>query len=241
MQEQAMGVLGHELRNPLSAIAALARGTMRREDLPNDVRERLQQVDRAAQRALAMIHSVLDFSASRRHGTLDVRPVRADPSTIASNVIEELRVAYPGRVIDLAVLSSGPFVLDPIRIAQVLSNLISNALVHGFAHTPVQVTLDVGDAEALIAVHNRGPHIPPERVARLFEPFTQGSAARRDGQAGQDRQETDVEHRRGVGLGLYIVEAIVRAHGGTVAMESCPDSGTTFSVRLPVRPSPHNS
>ena len=81
--DDRLGILGHELRNPLSAITAIARGTMQRDDLPADVRERLSQINRAAKRSLAMIESLLDFSDSRWQGSLPTRPVAADPVEIA--------------------------------------------------------------------------------------------------------------------------------------------------------------
>ena len=130
-RDRVVGILGHELRNPLSAIVALARVTMSREDLPGEVRERLSQMDRAAQRSLAMIESLLDFSHSRWKGALPTRPVLTDPREIAGRVIDELRAANPDRVIALDARSSAPFEMDPARMEQVLSNLIGNAIMHG--------------------------------------------------------------------------------------------------------------
>jgi signal transduction histidine kinase len=219
-RDRVLGILGHDLRNPLSAITALATVTMGREDLPAIVRERLAQVDRAAKRSLAMIETLLDFSESRFKGALSTRRVLAEPAEIAGRVIDELRAAHPGRLIVLDVKSRGSFELDPVRLEQVLSNLVSNALVHGRPDTPVEVSIEVRDTEALLAVKNRGPVIPPELVATLFEPFTQGASAPDDGP-------------RGLGLGLYIVQHIVAAHRGTIAVESSADQGTTFAVRLP--------
>ncbi len=227
VHEETMGILGHELRNPLSAIVALARGTMRREDIPDEVRERLAQVDRAAQRSLAMIDSLLDFSVGRWRGSLPIHRVLAEPSAVACAVVEEMRAAYPDRTVALEVRASSPFFLDPLRIGQVLSNLIGNALVHGHAHTPVQVMVDVRDGEAVLAVRNQGPTIPAERVASLFEPFTQAIEPRTKG--------LGLRPARGFGLGLYIVRVIVTAHGGSVEVESDADTGTTFVVRLPER------
>src|SRR5262249_22888695 len=196
--DQLMGILGHDLRNPLSAITALARVTMQREDLPGDVRERLAQMDRAAKRSLAMIESLLDFSESRWKGSLPIRPVLARPTEIAARVIEELSIAHPDRVILLDMRGRDAFELDPVRIEQVLSNLVANALVHGSPDTPIEVFVDVRAREALLAVTNRGPVIPAERAASLFQPFTQGEAA-----------GGDTDRPRGLGLGLYIVRQIV--------------------------------
>jgi signal transduction histidine kinase len=223
--DQVMAILGHELRNPLSAIAALARVTMAREDLPGDVRERLAQMDRAAQRSLAIIESLLDFTESRWRGALPTHPVLSEPHEIAGRVIDELRAANPDRVIALEVRNPEPFEMDPTRIEQVLSNLIGNAIAHGSADTPVEVSIDVREAEALLTVRNRGPVIPAEQIASLFQPFTQGTGG----------QATTAERRRGLGLGLYIVREIVAAHGGTIAVDSHDDRGTTFLIRLPRR------
>jgi signal transduction histidine kinase len=223
LRDEVMGLLGHELRNPLSAIAALARLTMSRDDLPVDVRERLAQVDRAAQRSLAMIESLLDFSESRWRGSLPTRLVLTEPGAIAGRVIDELRAVNPDRVIALEVRSPEPLEVDPARIEQVLSNLIGNAITHGSPDTPVEVFVDVGATEALLAVKNRGPVIPPEQIASLFQPFTQGATV--------DPQTT--ARPRGLGLGLYIVREIVSAHGGTISVDSSGAHGTTFLIRLP--------
>jgi signal transduction histidine kinase len=220
-RDRVIGILGHDLRNPLSAIAALARSTMRREDLPSGVQERMVQVDRAANRSLAMIETLLDFSESRFRGALTTRVVASEPSAIATRVIDELRATYPERVILLEISGSDRFDLDPVRMAQVLSNLVSNALVHGARDTPVEVAIEVGAAEARLAVRNRGPVIPPQGIASLFEPFTQGQAP------------GEGERPPGLGLGLYIVREIVAAHAGTISVESDADRGTTFVVRLP--------
>jgi sigma-B regulation protein RsbU (phosphoserine phosphatase) len=223
-RDRVVGILGHELRNPLSAIAALARVTMSRDDLPGDVRERLVQMDRAAQRSLAMINSLLDFSESRSRGSLAARLVLAAPGEIAGRVIDELKAAHPSRVIALEVRSREPFELDPARMEQVLSNLIGNAIMHGSSDTPVEVSVDVRETEALLAVKNRGPVIPPEQMASLFQPFIQGRA-----------EDQDHERPRGLGLGLYIVQEIVDAHGGTISVDSNGERGTTFLIRLPRR------
>jgi signal transduction histidine kinase len=225
--DQVMGILGHELRNPLSAIAALARVTMARNDLPGDVRERLAQMDRAAQRSLGIIESLLDFTESRWRGALSTRPVLSEPHEVAGRVIEELRAANPDRVIALEVRNPEPFEMDPARIEQVLSNLIGNAIAHGRADTPVEVSIDVREAEALLAVTNRGPVIPSERIASLFQPFIQGTAG----------DITTTQRPRGLGLGLYIVREIVNAHGGSIAVDSSDERGTTFLIRLPRRQS----
>lgn len=220
---EAIGILGHELRNPLSAITALTRGLLRRADLPGDASERLAQIDHAAQRSLLMIASLLDFSEIRSRGTLPVHPVLSDPVALAATLVEEMRVAHPGREIRLEALGRGEFLLDPLRMGQVLSNLLGNALVHGSPITPVHVLVDVSEREACFAVRNQGPVIPAERVASLFHPFTRGLA-------GDPSEPTAAQ---GLGLGLHIVHVIVAAHGGAITVGSDADAHTVFTVRLP--------
>ena len=169
-----------------------------------------------------MIESLLDFSDSRWQGSLPTRPVAADPVEIASRVVEEIAAANPDRVIALEVRNRAAFALDPVRIEQVLSNLIANAVVHGFRDTPIDVSAAVTSTDTSFVVSNRGPVIPPDRVSWLFQPFTQGSP-----------RNTDTERPRGLGLGLYIVRQIVTAHSGNISVESTAASGTTFTVRLP--------
>jgi signal transduction histidine kinase len=217
-RDRVMGILGHDLRNPLSAISALAISTMGRDDLPNGVRERLAQMDRAAKRSLAMIATLLDFSESRFNRSLTMRPVLARPADIAQRVIEELSAANPDRQITLHAESRESVQLDPARVEQVLSNLIGNALVHGARDSAVDVWIDV-HAEAILRVRNRGPVIPADAIPTLFEPFTRGAS--------------NGDRSRGLGLGLYIVRHIVAAHRGTISVESNADFGTTFTVRLP--------
>jgi signal transduction histidine kinase len=219
-RERVMGIVGHDLRNPLSAITALAGATMDRPDVPATVRERLAQIDRAARRSLSIIETLLDFSESRFKGTLTTRPVPTAPAAVAARVVEELRAAHPERVIILDVRSRATVDLDPVRIEQALSNLVGNALVHGHRYTPVEVTVDVDETGALLAVRNQGPVIPRARITSLFEPFTQGIV-------------DDADPPRGLGLGLFIVRQVVAAHGGTVSVESSDEQGTCFLVRLP--------
>jgi sigma-B regulation protein RsbU (phosphoserine phosphatase) len=219
-RDRVLGILGHDLRNPLTAITALATSTMGREDLPSGVRERLSQVDLAAKRSLTIIETLLDFSESRFKGALHARRVPTDLVELASGVIDELRATHPDGVITLGTEGRGPVDLDPGRIEQLLTNLIGNALTHGVRGQPVRVSVDVREAEAVLAVNNRGPLIPATLVPALFEPFTQGTSPAHDGP-------------RGLGLGLYIVQQIVTAHAGQVAVDSTVHAGTTFTVRLP--------
>jgi signal transduction histidine kinase len=218
-RERMMGVLGHDLRNPLSAVLGLSKLLRLDEALPASVREGLERIEQACRRMNEMIGTLLDFTQLRALGGLPITREAVDLHEVALTVVDELRVANPRRDIVVAAPAQIRGLWDPARMAQVVSNLVGNALTHGAYDAPVQLSLSLDQHQAVLAVTNRGPAIPPELADRLFEPFQQGPSN------GNGRS-------RGLGLGLAIVQAIVQAHGGTIGLES-DDQATTFTVRLP--------
>src|SRR5262249_14366303 len=159
--------LGHDLRNPLSAVRASAGLLLRRQDLPRDVRQVLLRTDHAARRMAEMIGTLLDVTEIRSKGTLPLSRAPTDLSEVCRRVIEELLAASPERVIVLDLRGSGHGEWDGARLAQVVSNLVSNALTHGSDGEPVRVTID-GDASGVVLrVKNSGPVIPREAVPTL--------------------------------------------------------------------------
>ena len=220
-RDRMIGILGHDLRNPLGAVRALSALLLRREDVPEGARESLAEIGRASQRMLEMIGTLLDFTESRFRDGLPIAPVPADLHELCRHVVGELRAAEPGRAIELRLEGDGRGTWDPARMAQVVSNLVANALEHGARHGAVRVSV-AGDAEdAVLEVQNQGPAIPPELMTVMFEPFCQGSGLQ------------EAARPRGLGLGLYIVRQVVQAHRGTIAVDSTVERGTTFKVRLP--------
>jgi PAS domain S-box-containing protein len=218
-RERMMGILGHDLRNPVSAVLSLA-GLLRRDDgMSDNAREKLRVIEQSARRMNEMIGTLLDFTRLRFHGSLPVSVEEIDLDELVRGIVAELQAAHRRRAIELCASGNLRGRWDPGRIAQLLSNLASNALWHGELESPVRVSLAEEGEAVLLSVSNRGPVIPPELVERLFEPFQQGTDS---GGAG----------RRGLGLGLFIVREIVRAHGGTIDVRSGDDL-TTFAVTLP--------
>ncbi|GEJ55541.1 sensor histidine kinase [Anaeromyxobacter diazotrophicus] len=220
-REQMMGILGHDLRSPLGAVRALSSLLLRRDELPESARDPVAEIGRAAQRMLEMIGTLLDFTNSRFTGTLPIAPVATDLHEVCREVIAELRASAPDHAIELSLERDGRGTWDPARLAQVVSNLVSNALQHGASHAPVRVSVRGDEATVVLAVANAGPAIAPELMPVLFEPFCRGSALR------------DATHARGLGLGLYIVSQVVKAHGGSIAVDSTAERGTSFTVTLP--------
>ena len=166
-----------------------------------------------------MIGTVLDFARTRFAGSIPVSPRAIDLRELCATIVDELKAAHPKRQIVFAAGTVERGQWDPARIAQVLSNLVANALTHGARNQPVHITL-TGDAQSVaIAVVNRGPAIPPDKLDKLFEPFERG-------------EESETENRSGLGLGLFIAQQIVRSHGGNIAATSA-DGLVTFTVELP--------
>ena len=221
-RDQMMGILGHDLRNPLSAILGLAQLGLLDQGLPAPRREQLERIDHAARRMHEMIDTLLDFAQTRFAGKLPIRPAHVDLAELCRGVVDELEVAHPEATIAIDAHGDTVGAWDPARIAQVISNLVGNALAHGDSTAPVRVSIDGAARTLTLAVHNDGEPIPVEQMATLFEPFRRGGSP-------------SANRPRGLGLGLHIAKQIVTAHGGAISVRSSAVQGTLFTVELPRR------
>ncbi|MFL5353615.1 ATP-binding protein [Archangium sp.] len=219
LREQLIGVLGHDLRNPLNAISASAFLLQRTEDLSGGAQRAVERIRTSAARMARMLNDILDFARGSVGGVLPVHRERVNLHELCRCALEELQVAYPSQRMELDPRGEGWGWWDPDRMAQVVGNLVSNALHHGRPDTPVRVEVRDAGSEVRLSVHNEGEPIPPELQAMLFQPFRRGT--------------TGKAATRSVGLGLYIVRQVARAHGGEVEVHSARGEGTTFTVRLP--------
>lgn len=218
-QEQFLAILGHDLRNPLAAIDVGA-GILRQLSADAASRRILDRIESSSQRMSRMIQQILDLTRSRLAGGIEVKRVRMDLSQVLGAIVDELRTAYPGAVIEL---QSPPLKgsWDPDRLGQVFSNLIGNAIVHGGSEGIVRIEAGSRGDAAHVTVHNQGPPIPEQLRGSLFNPFRRGD------------RESRSSKTAGLGLGLYISRELVIAHGGSIEFDSSPGSGTTFRVILP--------
>jgi signal transduction histidine kinase len=221
-QERFVAILGHDLRNPLSAVR-MGLALLRRTAPPESMRT-LDRMDRSVARMERMIQQLLDLARSRIGGGIRIAPAPASLERIVNDVAEELRSAHPGR--ELVVEAGGDLdgAWDADRLQQVASNLINNALCYGSPDEPVRVALRGEDGQVVLSVHNGGAPIPDAIREALFDPFRRG----REGAAPASPS--------GLGLGLYITRELVRAHGGSIDLQSTESSGTTFTVALPRAP-----
>jgi signal transduction histidine kinase len=169
-----------------------------------------------------LVKDLLDFTQARLGGGIPVEPKRLDWHTFAESVVEEVQASFPERDIRLKAEGNGDGEWDPDRIAQVVTNLVSNAVKYSPPQTTVSVRTRGDGSWVMLEVHNQGTPIAPEAHARLFEPMQRATS------------QID-KSGRSVGLGLYIVKQIVDAHGGTIEAKSDADEGTTFTVKLPRR------
>jgi len=222
-QRNVLGIVGHDLRTPLSALSNAAHLLVRAEDLPP---ERLRLAARIVANAARMdriISVLLDYARVRGGQGLPLHCRPCDLSSLVEIVADECEAAHPGREIRRSGTGDPTGSWDPDRIAQVLANLVSNAVDYSPPGTLVDASWrDEGEA-VVVAISNDGPPIPPEVVPRLFEPFRRAARQRAGG-------------KDGLGLGLFIASAIVAAHGGTIETRSAPGERTTFAVRLPRQP-----
>jgi signal transduction histidine kinase len=215
-RERFIGILGHDLRSPLTAIVASAGLLLRQRDLPQASLAAAARITSSAERMARMISDLLDFTQARLGGGLAVVRKPCDLREVAQAVIDEVKAANPGCKISLGAQGNTAGQFDPDRVAQLLSNLLQNALQYCSPGEPVEVAMRGSDGSVEIAVSNSGAAISAAERALLFDPFRRG------------RQSS--EHR-GLGLGLFIVQQIARAHGGDVGVESA-EGRTTFGALL---------
>jgi signal transduction histidine kinase len=223
-RELFLGVLGHDLRTPLGATLNSAQYLLQSKGLTGEQLKASAAILRSGTRIQKMTNDLLDITRVRLGGALPVDASAMDLLLACEQVAEEAQAFHPDRVVTLTAKGELHGVWDESRLCQLLSNLVENAIRHGFPHSPVTISAS-GDAEAVqIEVHNDGIPIPQAEVHRIFEPLRQTDS-------GSKRIE-------GLGLGLYIAQAIVKAHDGTIDVQS-KQTGTTFTIRLPRQPGHH--
>jgi PAS domain S-box-containing protein len=226
-EQQLIGIVSHDLRTPISAITLGAALLLRSKDLGPRHVSAVSRILTSSERAHRLISSLLDFTQARAGGGLPLQYHSVDLSEFVSLTVEEVRLVHSGRDIQLETSGEVRGEWDPDRVAQLVTNLLNNALAHGVETGAVRLRVQAEPESVRLTVHNQGQPIPPETLPRLFEPLQRGGGADRNSGS--------------IGLGLYIVKQIVLAHGGTVDVHSSLEEGTTFTVRLPRHPPPREA
>jgi len=218
LREQFIAVLGHDLRNPLAAIAAGLRMIPKAES-KQDTLEVVGLMQGSVNRMSRLIDNVLDFARGRLGGGLSLQRTAGDPvEQTLKQVLAELQSSNATRSIDAEFDIRQPVNCDMQRIGQLFSNLLGNAITYGSPDTPIKVRATARDGVFELSVANAGEPISPETMAHLFKPFYRGEV------------RTSL---RGLGLGLYIASEIARAHNGTLDVSST-EAETRFTFRMPI-------
>jgi signal transduction histidine kinase len=219
-QRETLGIVGHDLRNPLAAIRMTAQLLTKPDEMAAERRITLgKRILTSSTRMDSIVKSLLDYARAKAGALvrLDREPV--DLAALAARVVEESTANVTGRSIELRTEGDVKGQWDPGRLEQILGHLISNALRHGDEGTSVLTLKGAGD-QVQIAIHSPGPAIPADLLPRLFDPFQIGPRA-------------PGTPRRSIGLGLFVVKELVAAHDGVVSVESSDGAGTRFTVTLP--------
>jgi signal transduction histidine kinase len=219
LREQFIAVLGHDLRNPLTAIRVGA-GLLQVTALDPSSQHTIDYIERSAERMAELIKNILDFARGELGGGIPA-VLRRENDLVdeLQNVIDEVQYAHAKRAMDVVIAIGHPVTCDARRIAQLLANLLINAVIHGAPDQPVHVTAQSdGDAFEL-SVTNGGQPIPAEKIARLFQPFSHA---------------VDGASQTGLGLGLYIAAEIAKAHHGSLHVSST-EAATSFVFHMPIQ------
>lgn len=228
IREQFIAVLGHDLRNPLQAMIASAELLERQSSEPKTLRG-AQRILSSGRRAAQLVDDILDFARDRLgSGIVLKKVVPVDLATLLLQVVTEIQVVNPSRIISADIGTLAHVECDPPRIAQLLSNLLANAISHGGAAAKVSVLAQEQsrfDEQCnamryfVLSVTNGGEPIPTTTLSHLFKPYWRPAGA---------------VPGAGLGLGLYIVKQIAQAHGGDMQVSSTLEQGTTFTFTMPL-------
>jgi signal transduction histidine kinase len=225
LREQFMAVLSHDLKGPLTSIAMNAGLLMERPALSERELKIVARITRSADRMGRMIRDFLDFTRTRLGGGFELDRVPGALADLCKHVVEEVEAAHQDRVVRFRADTPGWGLWDSDRMSQVVSNLIGNGLQYSPPDTPIEISIGDDASQVVLEVHNQGEPIPPDVLPVIFDPYFRVRAGGRSGGTSQ-----------GLGLGLYISNQIVLAHGGTIAVRSEREAGTTFRVLLPSAP-----
>ncbi len=214
----------HELQTPLTSVRGYAelfrRGAAQR---PDDLATAMGRIEAEATRMGVLVDDLLLLARLDQGRPMDAAPV--DLTALVGDLVADARAVEPDRPIALEAGAPVTVHGDDLRLRQVVGNLLSNARAHTPPGTPVTVRTLVRNGEAVVEVADRGPGLPSEHAARVFERFFRADPSRARASGGS-------------GLGLSIVSSIAEAHGGRAEVESAPGEGALFRVVLPLEGTP---
>ena len=228
-QNMFLAILGHDLRNPLGTIVTGSSFLMQAADIPSKYVLVATRMFNSAKRMSKLINDLIDFTRTHLGPGIPIRVKQGSMAALCEEVVNESRTFHPERMINLQVPPQLDAIFDEGRIAQVLSNLIGNAIQYGSEDAPVTVLVTASEHDVVIAVNNRGGAIAPDKLASIFDPMVRIAAS-------VNSSSTDYTERTSLGIGLYISREIIHAHGGRIGLASMAADGTTFTVTMPRLP-----
>ncbi|MGZ8846533.1 MAG: ATP-binding protein [Pyrinomonadaceae bacterium] len=217
-----LGMLGHDMRNPLNSILMTAQ-YLAALNAGENVADAASRLIRSGASMKALLDDLIDFNRTTLGLGIKIDLADVDLAALFKDELEQLRAAHPGRQIELEIAGDLRCLWDGVRLQQLLRNLVVNAINYGSANTPIHVLLTCDEANVTIEVKNSGSAIEKEILKQIFDPLTRG--------LGQGERD---DGGSGLGLGLYIVREVARAHGGDVTVRS-DNRETAFAVKLPRR------
>ena len=219
-KERFLAILGHDLRTPLGAIITSSAFLLETSALDETQATLVKSIATSADRMNHMVMDLLDFARTRFGDRIPIERAELDMRQVVEAVVAEVAASSPDHNVKVETSGDLRGQWDANRLAQVVANLVGNAVQHGTPDAPITVTAHGDEREVVLSVHNEGPPIPNAQQRQIFE-------------AMKDPEHDGKRDRRHLGLGLYIVDKIVAAHGGSVDVQSSGDEGTTFTVHLP--------
>ncbi len=217
-----IAILGHDLRTPLGVISMATKLILNMGELSERQTMLANQIVESTSRVTAIANDLLDMTRARFGAGLSVVRASMDMGFVSRHMVNEMRIAYPRRNINLEASGELKGEWDKARIGQVFSNLIGNAVQYSFRDSSISVTIKGTSEEVLLSVHNEGVPIPLEKMGTIFDSLTRAAT-----------YEGDHPGAVNLGLGLYITKEIVVSHGGTIDVTSTEEDGTTFTARFP--------
>ncbi|UDM49104.1 sensor histidine kinase [Cupriavidus sp. MP-37] len=213
-----LGMLGHDMRSPLQTIQTTAQ-YLAALNAGEKVSEAATRLIRSGARMHSLLDDLCDFNRTKLGLGINIAPAAIDLAQVFGDAVDQLRAAHPDHRIEFAVDGNVQGVWDGLRLQQLLSNLVTNAVTYGAADTPVRVAVTGDDAQVRVAVWNSGAPIDPPTLSQIFDPLRRG-------------EDPHDRNAPGLGLGLYIASEIAKAHHGSIEARS-DAAGTVFEVCLP--------
>lgn len=223
-QNLFLAILGHDLRNPLATTIMASSFIMKSANADSQCVTAANRIYSAGTRMNRLVNDLIDYTRTHLGSKLPIIVKEVDMLALARDTVAEHEIAHPERSFRLLAEGHCKGLWDDNRIAQVLSNLLGNAVQYGSVDTPITVRLRCDADNVYLCVENHGALIEPQKIASLFEPMVRFA------------KDDDEPLGRSLGIGLYIAREIVYAHGGEIDVTSIEQDGTVFAITLPLKP-----